>query len=256
MPLYDTIGRNYAALRRPDARIAQAIEAALGEARSVANIGAGTGSYEPRDCHVIAVEPSEVMIGQRPANAAPCLLGSAEALPLESASVDAAMAVLTTHHWTDRERGYREMARVARRRVVILTWMPDANPAAPFWLTRDYFPEIEAYDRTIFPRAAELTAMLERTIGPTRMSPVMIPHDCTDGFLCAYWRRPESYLDPARRAAISSFARIDAGPGLAKLRADLNSGRWAERNSELLELDAFDAGYRIVTCEVAQTAIG
>jgi SAM-dependent methyltransferase len=253
MPLYDTIGHNYATLRQPDARIAAAIDAALGDAQRVANVGAGAGSYEPRDRQVIAVEPSEVMIGQRPADAAPCVIGSAEALPLESVSVDAAMAVLTTHHWTDRERGFREMARVARQRVVILTWIPDANPAAPFWLTRDYFPEIEAYDRTIFPSAASLTGMLERSIGPTRMSPVMIRHDCTDGFLCAYWRRPELYLDPARRAAISSFARIDAEPGLTQLRTDLESGQWTQRNSELMELDTFDAGYRIVTCEVDRT---
>jgi SAM-dependent methyltransferase len=256
MALYNTIGQNYAALRRPDARIAEAINASLGEALRVANIGAGAGSYEPRDRHVIAVEPSDVMIRQRPATAAPCLLGSAETLPLETASVDAAMAILTTHHWSDRERGFREMARVARHRVVILTWVPDANPNTPFWLTRDYFPEIEAYDRTIFPSAPALTAMLERCIGPTRMSPLMVPHDCTDGFLCAYWRRPKLYLDPARRAAISSFARVDAEPGLAKLRADLDSGRWTQRNGELLELNSFDAGYRLVTCDVANAATG
>lgn len=255
MALYNTIGQNYAALRRPDARIAQAINASLGEAQSVANIGAGAGSYEPSDRRVIAVEPSEVMIRQRPGQAAPCVQGSAEALPLETASVDAAMAILTTHHWTDRERGFREMARVARHRVVILTWVPDANPHTPLWLTRDYFPAIEAHDRTIFPSAAALTAMLERCIGPTRMSRLMIPHDCTDGFLCAYWRRPELYLDPARRAAISSFSRIDPDPGLATLRADIDSGRWTQRNGDLLELDSFDAGYRIVTCDVASAPI-
>lgn len=250
MAIYNTIGQNYAALRRPDARIAQAIEALLGDAHSVANIGAGAGSYEPRDRRVIAVEPSAVMMRQRRADAALCVLGSAEALPLENASVDAAMAILTTHHWTDRERGFREMARVARRRVLILTWIPDSNPDAPFWLTRDYFPEIEAHDRTVFPSADALTAMLERVIGPAGMSPLMIPHDCSDGFLGAYWRRPELYLDPARRAAISSFARIDAEPGLVKLRADLESGRWTQRNRSLLELEVFDAGYRIVTCDL------
>lgn len=245
--LYDSIGGNYAQYRRPDPRIAAAIEAALGDATSVVNIGAGSGSYEPSGREVIAVEPSEVMIRQRPAGAAPCRQGSAEALPVETGSVDAAMAILSAHHWTDLERGFREMARVARKRAVLLTWVPDA---APFWLTEDYFPEILANDRQIFPSTADLTAMLERTIGPVQMAPLPIPHDCTDGLLCAYWRRPEDYLDEDARSAISAFARIDAGAGLARLRADLASGRWAERNRHLLDLEALDAGYRIVRCEI------
>jgi ubiquinone/menaquinone biosynthesis C-methylase UbiE len=147
MALYDSIGRNYAEFRRPDQRIASAIDAMLGDAISVVNIGAGAGSYEPLSRTVLAVEPSEVMIRQRPTGAAPCLRGSAEALPLEAASVDAAMAVLTIHHWTDLERGLGEMARVARKRAVLLTWVSDA---APFWLTEDYFPEIAAHDRNFF----------------------------------------------------------------------------------------------------------
>ena len=251
MALYDTIGGTYARFRRPDPRIAAAIEAALGDAASVVNVGAGTGAYEPRDRSVIAVEPSEVMIRQRPTDAAPCVQGSAEALPLETASADAAMAVLSAHHWTDLEGGFREMARVARKRVVLLTWVPDA---APFWLTDDYFPEIVAHDRTVFPDAAALTAMLERIIGPVEMAPVPVPHDCTDGFLCSHWRRPEAYLDDDVRSAMSSFARIDAAAGVARLRADLESGRWAERNGHLLDLETMDAGYRLVRCEIAATS--
>src|SRR5258708_5913189 len=247
MALYDSIGRNYAEFRRPDHRIASAIDAVLADAISVVNIGAGAGSYEPLSRTVLAVEPSELMIRQRPAGAAPCLRGSAEALPLETASVDAAMAVLTIHHWTDLERGLGEMARVARKRAVLLTWVPDA---APFWLTEDYFPEIAAHDREIFPSAAAVIAMLERMIGPAQMAPVPIPHDCTDGLLCAYWRRPESYLSAEIRSAMSSFARIDAEAGLARLRTDLSSGRWAERNRHLLALDTLDLGYRIVCCEI------
>lgn len=250
MALYDSIGRGYAAFRRPDPRIASAIDAALGDAASVVNVGAGASSYEPRGRRVLAVEPSEVMIRQRPADAAPCLRGSAEALPLDTASVDAAMAILSVHHWTDPERGLREMARVARKRVVLLTWVPDA---APFWLTDEYFPEVVAYDRTIFPSEAALAAMLERTIGPARTTPLPVPHDCTDGFLCAYWRRPESYLSADVRGAISSFARIDVEPGLARLRADLSRGRWSERHGSLLALDALDLGYRIVCCEIRGT---
>lgn len=148
-------------------------------------------------------------------------------------------------------RGFGEIARVARKRAVLLTWVPDA---APFWLTDDYFPEIAADDRKIFPDAAALTAMLERMIGPVHMAPVPIPHDCTDGLLCAYWRRPECYLDADRRGAMSSFARIDAEPGLARLRADLSSGLWAERNNRPLSLEALDAGYRILCCEIGDRA--
>ncbi len=248
MALYDDIGRNYAGFRRPDRRIAAAIELALGDAASVVNIGAGSGSYEPPGRAVLAVEPSDVMIQQRPPGAARCLQGSAEALPLETGSVDAAMTVLSAHHWPDLACGLAEMARVARKRAVVLTWVPDAPP---FWLTEDYFPEIAAFDRKIFPNSPGLLAMLERAIGPARMVTVPVPHDCTDGFLCAYWRRPEAYLNAEVRSAISSFARIDAEPGLARLHADLSSGRWAERNGHLLTLDALDLGYRIVCCEIA-----
>lgn len=248
MALYDSIGRGYSAFRRPDPRIAAAIDAALGDAGTVVNVGAGTGSYEPSGRGVLAVEPSERMIAQRPPGAAPCLQGSAEALPVATGTADAAMAILSMHHWQDPERGLREMRRVARRRVVLLTWVPDAEP---FWLTRDYFPEIAAHDRAIFPATAELAAMLERIVGPATTTALPVPHDCADGFLCAYWRRPEAYLDPEARGAMSSFARIDAEAGLARLRDDLASGRWAGRNRDLLGLDALDAGYRIVSCEIA-----
>lgn len=247
MALYDDIGRDYAALRRPDPRIASAISLALGDAATVVNVGAGTGSYEPPDRAVLGIEPSEVMIGQRSAGAAPCLRGSAEALPVGTASVDAAMALLTVHHWTDLVRGLGEMARVARKRVVLLTWVPEGEP---FWLTEDYFPEMLAIDRKIFPTTPDLTALLERVVGPVHVAPVPIPHDCTDGFQAAYWRRPEAYLNAKVRNAISTFTKIDPGPGLSKLRGDLGSGHWAERNRDLLGLDALDLGYRIFRCEI------
>ncbi|HEX4070737.1 MAG TPA: class I SAM-dependent methyltransferase [Planctomycetaceae bacterium] len=250
MALYDKIGRNYADLRRPDRRIAAVIDVALGDAASVVNVGAGAGSYEPAGRTVLAVEPSAVMIRQRPAGAAACLCGSAESLPVETACVDAAMAVLTLHHWTDAARGLAEMVRVARKRVVLLTWVPDAEP---YWLTQDYFPEIAETDRRLFPTTPGLKAMLERLIGPVEVQPVPVPHDCTDGFLCAYWRRPESYLNAEVRSAISSFAKLDAEPGVAKLRRDLESGHWAERNRRLLQLDTLDVGYRIVRCEIRDT---
>jgi SAM-dependent methyltransferase len=247
MALYDRIGRGYAEYRKPDPRIAAALHAALGDARSVINVGAGAGSYEPTDRDVLAVEPSATMIAQRPGGAAPCILGSADALPVEPASFDAAMAVLSAHHWPDLAAGLAEMRRVARWRVVLLTWVPDGPP---FWLTHDYFPEIMAHDRTIFPDTEALTQMLERLIGPTRITPLPIPHDCGDGFLCAYWRRPEAYLDDDARAAISSFARFDATAGLDCLRADLDSGTWLTRHGHLAKLDSLDSGYRIVRCEI------
>jgi len=166
---------------------------------------------------------------------------------LETAFVDATLAILSAHHWNDLEQGFREMARVARKRVVLLTFVPDT----PFWLTNDYFPEIEALDRKIFPREPDLAALLERTIGPARIDPLPIPHDCIDGFQGAYWRRPETYLHADARGAISSFPRINPDSGLAKLDADLADGRWAKRNGHLLALDELDLAYRIVRCDFA-----
>jgi hypothetical protein len=157
------------------------------------------------------------------------------------------MALLTVHHWTSVERGLSELRRVARKRVILLTWGPDAER---FWLTEEYFPEIRATDLKTFPTTLELTALLERLIGPVSLAPVPIPHDCADGFLCAYRRRPEAYLRADVRSAISSFPKINAEPGQEKLRADLESGRWLERNRDLIDLDALDLGYRIFRCEI------
>lgn len=255
MALYDTIGHGYAGLRRSDPRIASAIEAALGDAVSVVNVGAGSGSYEPAGRAVVGVEPSEVMILQRPASAAPCMQGVAESLPLVSGSVDAAMTVMSAHHWSDLQRGLGEMARVARKRVVVMTWAPPPDSPA-FWLTEEYFPEILTHDRTVFPSVARLTAMLDQAAAGrrerTQVTTVPVPHDCVDGFLCAYWRRPECYLDAERRAAISSFARLDASEGLSKLRADLADGSWAKRHDHLLQQDSLDVGYRLVCCELSR----
>lgn len=242
--LYDRIGVGYRTLRVPDSRIAAAIVRALGDAASVANVGAGAGSYEPRDRRVIAIEPALTMIQQREPDAAPVLRATAEALPLRDASVDAALAILTVHHWHDRARGLAELRRVARRRVVILNHVHLDS----FWLG-DYFPGIRAIDRTIFPSAEDY----ERVLGVVRMSAVPIPHDCSDGFLGAYWRRPDAYLRADVRSAISSFdklAQAELAIGLARLRADLASGVWRERNAGLLGIDALDLGYRLVVAEL------
>ena len=238
--VYDRIGIGYAELRRPDPRISAVIFAELGDAVTVLNVGAGAGSYEPA-ATVVALEPSAVMIAQRPARSAPAVQGVAEALPFADGAFDAALAVLTTHHWPDGARGLAEMARVSCRQVV-LTW--DKAVVEDFWLLRDYLPEIGEAE-------AELPA-LETVLAQwpgARVLAVLVPWDCTDGFLAAYWRRPEAYLRPEVRAAISSFARLDDAvlvAALDRLRVDLDAGSWDARNAELLGLEGLDAGYRLV----------
>jgi SAM-dependent methyltransferase len=247
-PLYDTIGRGYARERRADPRIAARLTAALGNAQSVLNVGAGAGSYEPSDRRVVAVEPSAVMIAQRPSDAGQAVQARAEALPFANQAFDAAMAVLTLHHWADRARGLSECTRVARKRVVLLTFDPEADA---FWLVRDYFPEFAAADRAAFP---PMTTYMD-AFGPgarVEVEPVPIPRDCADGFLGAYWARPEAYLDPAVRAGISSFARPNLEAGLAWLRADLETGAWRERNGHLLTEEALDLGYRLIVTHLPE----
>jgi SAM-dependent methyltransferase len=244
--VYDTIGRSYARQRRPDPRIAAQLTRALGDAASIVNVGAGSGSYEPADRRVVAIEPSAVMIAQRPPGAAPAVQARAEALPFRDRTFDAAMAVLTLHHWADRAAGLAECARVARARVVLLTWDPEGGG---FWLTRDYFPEFVEADRRKFPRVESYAA----AFGPSarvEVAPVPVPRDCVDGFLGAYWARPEAYLDPAVRAGISSFALPGTGAGVERLRADLASGAWRARHEELLARAEIDLGYRLVVAEL------
>lgn len=242
--LYDRIGRGYAGRRREDARVARAVHEALGTARSVVNVGAGAGAYEPRDVALVAVEPSATMLAQRPPGAAPAVRARAEALPFGDAAFDAVMAVLTVHHWDDRGRGLAECARVARDRVVCLTWDPDS---AGFWLVRDYFPDILDADRRAFPTVAELGRAL-RPLEVREVRALPIPADCADGFLGAYWRRPAAYLDAGVRAGMSAFSRVgDVEARLARLAADLDSGRWADRHGDLAGRTCLDVGYRLLT---------
>ena len=237
---YSHLGPSYAAHRRADPRIAALIQDALGSANRIANIGAGAGSYEPIDKTVVALEPSDVMIRQRPVHAAPVICGSAMNLPFADDAFDAALAILTIHHWPDRERGLGEMKRIARRRVV-LTWIP---PEKEFWLTRDYLPHFLQADRKLFPP----WFMDDPDTIEVRVFP--IPLDCTDGFLCAYWRRPEAYLNAEVREGISTFSRVgNHEEGLAKLRSDLSDGTWHDRNKELFHKTSIDWGYRLVTLQ-------
>ncbi len=243
--IYDAIGKKYALGRRTDPEIAEQINSKLARADSVLNVGAGTGSYEPEDIPVIAVEPSIEMIQQRGRRSAPVRQAKAENLPFKDASFSHSMTVLSMHHWEDRTRAFQEIRRVTRERFVAVSWDPNSTP---FWLTRDYFPEIHELDARIFPRLSEL----HQSFPKIEVSKLEIPADCIDGFLGAYWRRPEAYLNDMVRVNMSTFSRISKlNEGVVKLRNDLESGEWALRNSDLLERDFFDAGYRIICADLA-----
>ena len=241
--LYDAIGATYSITRCTEPRIASQVWGALGDTRTVLNVGAGTGSYEPPGRDVIAVEPSAVMRVQRPAGTAPCVAAAAESLPFKDQSFDAAMAFATVHHWKDPIAGLREMRRVARRVVVFTHDTSDTGWRRKFWLTRDYLPEVA----DLLVGRPSLTEQA-RAIG-ARMAPVLIPWDCADGFFEAYWRRPEAYLDDDVRRGVSVWTRV--GPdaerrAVRSLRDDLASGRWAERNSDLVDLEAAELGLRLL----------
>lgn len=239
---YDRIGLGYKRFRNPDVRIAARVMSALGDARRVVNVGAGTGSYEPTDRSVVAVEPSEEMAKQRSSNAAPCIRAAAERLPLFDQSFDAAMGILTIHHWSEPVTGLRELVRVARR-VVLFAYEPALH--STFWLWQEYFPAAASASA-----ASELPIdQVAEIIGADRIETVLVPRDCSDGFGPAYWCRPAAYLDPGVRACISGLARLpaeDLEPGLQRLRHDLDTGTWWARHRDLLDLDAIDAGLRLV----------
>lgn len=245
---YDTIGRGYSTYRRADPRVAAAVHAALGDARTVVNVGAGTGSYEPTDRPVIPVEPSTEMALQRDPSLPPAVLGVAESLPLGDASADAAMAMLTLHHWADQARGLAELRRVARRRIVLLTI--DTEVEAGMWLFRDYAPELLERDRRDFPALEQIQAALQ---APTRVIPVPVPADCSDGFLLAFWSRPEAVLDPGARGATSGFARMDDDREqqvVRRLARDLESGAWDRAHGHLRAQTELDVGLRLLISDV------
>jgi SAM-dependent methyltransferase len=239
MSTYDRIGADYRQTRKADTRLARLIARELRDAKTVVNVGAGTGSYEPEDRFVVAVEPSDVMLRQRPPNAAAAAQAIAERLPFRDDAFDAAMAVLTVHHWSDQQAGLRELCRVARDRIVVLTWDPSNEG---FWLTRDYFPQFLAADRTRLPPLERLLSGL----ADAHVITVPIPHDCADGFLGAYWRRPWAYLNPEVRRGISSFATCRDLSPLQRLEDDLDTGEWQRRYGDLLDTEALDIGYRLV----------
>ncbi len=236
---YDIIGINYSELRKPDPRIALMIDVALGPAETILNVGAGTGSYEPVGRQVTAVEPSSEMIRQRGPMAANAIRAYADDLPFGDKSFDASMAILTVHHWPDKEKGLKEMRRVTRGQIVLLTFDPSYRGA---WLT-DYLPELVALDEAQMPRMQDY----ENWLGSVKIVPVPIPHDCSDGFLYAYWRRPAAYLDARVRSGISSFWAIkNAEECLSRLGEDLKTGEWERCYSKFLSRDTCDLGYRLI----------
>lgn len=245
--LYDRIGGSYRATRRPDPRIAALIKDAFGDARLVVNVGAGTGAYEPTDREVLAVEPSETMIAQRPRRSAPVIQASAEELPLADDSFDAALAVNTVHHWSDLRAGLRELRRVARKRIVV--FLRDGRSGAPFWLVDDYLPALDQSDKI-----SAIVETIEHELRSVTVVPVRLPRDCVDGLFSAYWGRPEMYLDSEIRRNISNFAiaaEDDVAEGLARLEADLESGAWDRRYGHLRSLPELDLGHRLLIAEVA-----
>ena len=242
---YDRAGRTYSLTRQPDPRIGAVIEHALHRMATVANIGAGTGSYEPSNT-VVAVEPSHVMITQRRAEAAPAVRAVAEHLPIGTDAVDASIALLTVHHWSDVDAGIAEMIRVARRRVVILTW--DDTVFRQFWLLREYLPAAAETDARLAVPITKLVSLL----GTVSIQTMPVPHDCVDGFGGAYWRRPQAYLDATVRAGISMLALTPKpllAKGLEHLRVELTNGAWARRHADLLDVPQLDLGYRLLVSD-------
>ncbi len=237
---YDAIGVGYRAKRRPDPRLRAALHEAIGSAETILNVGAGAGSYEPSDCPVVALEPSGVMLAQHPGHRR--VRGVAEQLPFADGTFDVALAILTVHHWEDLHAGLEELCRVARRQV-LFTWDPDHE--RKLWVTTDYVPAIDDLETSRFvPLASVVDALGAHTVRPFE-----IPHDFTDGFQAAFWRRPEMYLDPEVRAASSTFASLPPArvlPGIERLRSDLQSGKLLETYGELLALEKADFGHRIV----------
>lgn len=255
IPRYERIGRGYARTRREDPQLARRIHRALGDARTTVNVGAGTGSYEPRDRYVLPIEPSDVMAGQRSSELPPAIRASADELPLRDQSVDAAMAILTVHHWDEaQEAGIHEMRRVARGPVVILTYDPTVS--GQMWLMAEYLPEVAELDRLIFPGIKTLQRWLG---GTTRVEAVDIPRDTPDWTLGSFWAHPERVLDEAARNATSGFARMK--PSVVErvtsaVRDDLESGVWDHRHGYLRQLRTFDAGLRLLINMPADTSPG
>ena len=240
---YGVIGMGYARYRQPEPRIAALILAALGDARTVLNVGAGAGSYEPTDREVTAVEPSASMRAQRPAHLPVAVDAVAGQLPFPDGAFDASMATFTIHQWPDLRAGLAEMRRVTRGPVVTMTCDPALLDR--FWLV-EYEPEVLATEARRFPAIDAVAGGLG---GRVEVQPVPIPLACTDGFGEAWYGRPEALLDPGVRLAMSAWSFVEPAiveAGLDRLRADLESGAWDARHGHLRTQPEFDGALRLV----------
>lgn len=243
-PIYDDIGVNYSVTRSTDPKIAAQLYPELEGATRIVNIGAGTGSYEPENIDLVAVEPSAEMISQRAHESHPVKQASAEQLPFDDNSFSHAMTILSMHHWGDKSRAFNEINRVATEKFVAISWDPESEP---FWLTRDYFPEIYEMDRKIFPKLGDFSEFFD----DVKIRPLHIPNDCEDGFFAAFWKRPKAYLNSEVRQATSPFSKVNnLEEGLKKLEDDLKNGTWAKNNQALLNASTLDVGYRLITTKV------
>jgi SAM-dependent methyltransferase len=239
--VYEAIGHGYNKRRTPDPRIALKIRAAIGDVRTLVNVGAGSGAYEPTDLEITAVEPSTVMIAQR-RGLATVVQARAEELPFDDNQFDCSMAILSVHHWQDAERGLSEMKRVSRRQVVF-TFDPALQGL--LWLVSDYVPEIVEFEKLRAMTVPDIASCLNTT----NVQSVPIPHDCTDGFQAAYWRRPAEYLNADVQSTISTLAQLPReviDRAIRRLETELASGDWHRKYSHLLGLDEVDFGYRLI----------
>ena len=241
--LYDDIGINYSSGRKTDPNIAAQIHPELKGSGSILNIGAGSGSYEPQSVNLTAIEPSNEMIKQRAPGSYPVCRAKAEYLPFADNAFSHSITILSMHHWKNRIQALAEIKRVTVNRFITVTWDPADNL---FWLTRDYFPEIYSIDRKIFPKISEFYDLFENVT----VKALLIPAECRDGFMAAYWRKPHAYLDKQVRDGISTFHKIsNLDNGLHKLEQDLKDGRWLQKYAELLKLEFIDVGYKIIVID-------
>jgi SAM-dependent methyltransferase len=242
--IYDDIGVNYSVTRCTDPEIAEQLYSKLRGATRIVNIGAGTGSYEPEGIELVAVEPSSKMISQRKNGSHRIEQAFAEKLPFKNNSFSHAMTVNSMHHWKSRALAFDEINRVATDKFVAISWDPESDP---FWLTRDYFPEIYEIDKGIFPGMEELNEHFSEVV----ITPLKIPADCKDGLLAAFWKRPEAYLNRKVRQSTSPFSKIkNLAEGLRKLEDDIASGAWAKNNHAILNSTSLDVGYRLISARV------
>jgi ubiquinone/menaquinone biosynthesis C-methylase UbiE len=241
---YEQGGAVYDQFRQTDPHIAAMVHRSLGSARTVLNVGAGAGSYEPDDRMVVAVEPSRSMRAKRPAHRVPAIDGVAEDLPFDDGAFEAAMATVTLHQWHDREKGLTELRRVSRGPVVILTF--DGDSLTQFWLD-DYAPELAAAERQRYPALSWIGEILG---GQVTVETVPLAIDCTDGFTEAYYARPEQFLIDGVRRSQSAWAFLAPGVedrAVARLRSDIETGEWDRRFGHLRTQSTYDGSLRLVT---------